>query len=179
MTARSWESRTPPDLNRRAWIKPGPFYLLTMETVRPANINDLARCAELLGLLFSQELEFTPNPAVQGQGLEMIVKNPETGTVFVYESDGVIQGMVVILFTISTALGKKVAILEDMIVSPDSRRKGLGASLFQHAVDYAISQGCGRITLLTDDDNKTAHAFYRKYGFTKSDMVVFRKLAGV
>jgi GNAT superfamily N-acetyltransferase len=106
----------------------------------------------------------------------MIVKNPETGSVFVCESNGVILGMVVILFTISTALGKKVALLEDMVVSPDSRGKGMGASLIKHAVEFAINNGCGRITLLTDNDNEQAHEFYRRHGFTKSDMVVFRKL---
>ena len=152
--------------------------IVTMETVRPANIDDLVCCAELLGVLFSQEREFTADPAVQRKGLEMIVKKPETGTVFVYESHGVIQGMVVMLFTISTALGDKVAILEDMVVDPDFRGKGIGASLVRYAVDYAINQGCGRITLLTDNNNEAAHAFYRKHGFTRSDMVVFRKLTG-
>ena len=151
---------------------------MTMDTVRPANIDDLDRCAELLGVLFSQEREFTPELAVQRKGLEMIVKKPETGTVFVYESHGVIQGMVAILFTISTALGDKVAILEDMVVAPDLREKGLGASLVKYAMDYAINQGCRRITLLTDHNNEAAHTFYRRHGFTKSDMVVFRKLTG-
>jgi ribosomal protein S18 acetylase RimI-like enzyme len=151
---------------------------MTMETVRPANVDDLDRCAELLGVLFSQEQEFTHNPVVQRKGLEMIVEKPEMGTVFVYESHGVVQGMVVILVTISTALGGKVAILEDMVVAPDLRGKGMGASLLKHAVDYAINQGCRRITLLTDHNNESAHTFYHRHGFTKSDMVVFRKLTG-
>ena len=148
-----------------------------MDTVRPANIDDLVRCAELLGLLFSQEREFTPDPVAQRKGLEMILKKPETGAVFVYEAYGVLQGMVVILFTISTALGDKVAILEDMVIAPDLRGKGIGSSLVRYAMDYAINQGCRRITLLTDHNNEAAHTFYHMHGFTKSDMVVFRKLS--
>lgn len=150
-----------------------------METVRPASIDDLDRCAELLGILFSQEKEFTPDPAKQRKGLEMIISNPERSSVFVCEIDDVIQAMVIILFTISTALGEKVAILEDMIVAPDMRGKGLGTSLFRYAVDYAVNQGCGRITLLTDHDNEAAHKFYRKHGFIRSDMIVFRKLTDI
>jgi len=142
-------------------------------------MNDLPRCVELLGLLFSQEKEFNPDPAVQKTGLEMIMGKPETGIVFVCEIDGIIQGMVIILFTVSTALGKKAGILEDMIVSPDSCGKGIGASLVRHAVDYAKNQGCGRITLLTDNDNGPARRFYEKCGFRKSDMIVFRKLIDV
>lgn len=147
-----------------------------MRTVRPADMDDLASCVELLGLLFSQEQEFRPEPTVQRKGLEMIIRNPEAGSVFVCEADGVIHGMVVVLFTLSTALGKKVALLEDMVVSPDSRGKGIGSSLVNFAVEFAINTGCGRITLLTDHDNRPAHEFYQRHGYTKSDMVVFRRL---
>jgi len=45
-----------------------------METIRPANIDDLIRCSELLGILFSQERAFTPDPIVQRLGLERIIK---------------------------------------------------------------------------------------------------------
>ena len=149
-----------------------------METIRLANTNDLTRCAELLGILLSQEREFNPDPVLQRKGLEMIVKNPDAGFVLVCEIDGIIQGMVLILFTISTALGRKVAILEDMIVSPDFRGKGVGARLVEQAVGLATDKGCGRVTLLTDHDNSVAHLLYRKCGFSKSDMVVFRRLTG-
>jgi ribosomal protein S18 acetylase RimI-like enzyme len=86
--------------------------------------------------------------------------------------------MVLILFTISTALGRKVAILEDMIVSPDFRGKGVGARLVEQAVGLATDEGCGRVTLLTDHDNSLAQLLYHKCGFSKSDMVVFRRLTG-
>jgi ribosomal protein S18 acetylase RimI-like enzyme len=147
-----------------------------METIRPANTDDLAPCVELLGVLFRQEREFAPDPMAQRKGLEMIIKDPETGAVFICEIDGVIQAMVVVLLTTSTALGKKVAILEDMVVSPGLRGRGVGTSLVEYAVEFAMNKGCGRVTLLTDHDNEAAHKFYRKCGFVKSDMVVFRKL---
>jgi GNAT superfamily N-acetyltransferase len=149
-----------------------------METIRLANTNDVARCAELLGILLSQEREFNPDPVLQRKGLEMIIRNPDAGFVLVCEIDGIIQGMVLILFTISTVLGSKVAILEDMIVSPDFRGKGLGTRLVKQAIESSIDKGCGRITLLTDHDNSVAHRFYSKCGFTKSDMVAFRMLIG-
>ena len=148
------------------------------ETIRLANTNDVAGCAELLGILFSQEREFGPDPAAQSKGLAMIINNPDAGFILVYEAGGTIRGMVLILFTISTALGKKVAILEDMIVTPDFRGKGVGTSLVERALEFALDKGCGRVTLLTDNDNEAAHKIYRKCGFTKSEMVVFRMLIG-
>ena len=70
------------------------------------------------------------------------------------------------------------AAAKGVIVSPDARGRGAGARLVKYAVDFAASEGCGRITLLTDPDNEEAHRFYRRCGFTRSDMVVFRKLIG-
>ena len=149
-----------------------------METIRLAAANDVGRCAELLGILFGQEREFSPDFAAQSKGLAMTINNPDAGLVLVCEIQGTIQGMVLILFTVSTALGGKVAILEDMIVAPDFRGKGVGTSLVVRALEFAVDKGCGRVTLLTDHDNEAAHRIYRKCGFTKSDMVVFRILIG-
>ena len=81
-----------------------------MGTLRMARMDDLPRCAELLGILLIQEGEHTPDPEVQIRGLEMVLEDPRAGSVFVYEIGRGVQGMVVMLFTISTALAKRVAI---------------------------------------------------------------------
>lgn len=144
--------------------------------VRIAAIADVARCSELLGILFDQEREFASDFIKQQKGISMVLDNPENGRIFLCEIDGKIEGMVMLLFTVSTFLGKKVAILEDMIVSPEWRGKGIGSLLIDSAIEYALNTGFGRITLHTDYDNETAHRFYESRGFIKSDMVVFRKL---
>ncbi len=147
-----------------------------MVAIRIAVDRDVPRCVELLGILFSQEHEFTPDAEVQSRGLLMIINNPELGQIFVGEVDGIIQGMVLLLFTVSTFLGRKAALLEDMVVAPALQRKGLGSLLIDYAVNFARREGFGRITLLTDKDNDSAQQFYLSKGFTKSEMVVFRKL---
>jgi rubredoxin/ribosomal protein S18 acetylase RimI-like enzyme len=144
--------------------------------IRTATEPDVARCAELLEILFSQEHEFASNTEAQSRALSMIIRNPDLGRIFVGDIEGVIQGMVMLLFTVSTFLGKKAALLEDMVVAPAWRSKGLGTQLIDHAVNFARREGFGRITLLTDSDNKTAQQFYRSQGFLKSGMIVFRKL---
>ncbi len=147
-----------------------------MPDVRTALMSDVTGCAELLKILFSQEHEFTPDIETQSRALSMIIENPELGKIFICEVDGVIEGMVMLLFTVSTFLGKKVALLEDMIVTPECRNKGLGSLLINHAIAFARREGFGRITLLTDGDNDAAQQFYRSKGFSQSEMVVFRKL---
>jgi rubredoxin/GNAT superfamily N-acetyltransferase len=147
-----------------------------MLTIRTAFASDIAGCSALLARLFSQEKEFAPDSKAQSAGLSMIIENPQLGRIFVCEIDGVLQGMVLLLFTVSTFLGKKVALLEDMVVAPQWRGKGIGSLLIEHAVEFARNEGLGRITLLTDSDNETAQQFYRSKGFERSEMVVFRKV---
>ncbi|MGB0130413.1 GNAT family N-acetyltransferase [Chlorobium sp.] len=143
--------------------------------IREAVTADIGRCAELLGMLFAAEREFTPDPVAQRRGLELVLDSPQTGRVFVCETGGRIAGMVMLLFTVSTFLGKKVALLEDMIVDPAFRAQGIGARLIAHSVEFARHEGLGRITLLTDHDNTAALNFYHRAGFTPSSMVVLRK----
>lgn len=85
-----------------------------------------------------------------------------------------IVGMVNLLFTISTALGERVALLEDMVVSPAGRGIGVGTKLLSEAISYARVQGCKRMTLLTDRSNESAQRFYAKQGFVVSSMVPMR-----
>jgi GNAT superfamily N-acetyltransferase len=88
--------------------------------------------------------------------------------------EGQVVGMVNLLFTVSTALGARVVMLEDMIVSPEARGKGVGARLLAAAVSYARAEGFKRITLLTDRSNEIAQAFYGTQGFEASAMVPMR-----
>lgn len=146
-----------------------------MPTVRIAKPADIDACTRLLNVLFSQEHEFAPDLKKQEAGLGMLIGDSSAGTIFVCEADESIIGMVSLLNLVSTALGKKVAMLEDMIVDPEWRGQGIGAMLLDHACSWARENGYGRITLLTDGDNVPAQRFYGAHGFARSTMVAFRK----
>lgn len=142
--------------------------------IEPATPADILALSDLLSVLFSQEMEFTPNAEAQQRGLAKIIGNPEIGLVLVARQGGQVVGMVSLLFTISTALGERIAFLEDMVVSPAVRGAGVGAKLLSEAISSARSQGCKRITLLTDRSNEIAQAFYAKQGFAMSAMTPMR-----
>ncbi|MDO7598193.1 MAG: GNAT family N-acetyltransferase [Pseudomonadota bacterium] len=111
-------------------------------------------------------------------GLESIINNPNTGTIIVARDNGELIGMVNILYTLSTALGARVGMLEDMVVSKSARDCGVGSKLIEFAFEYAEALGCKRMTLLSDHNNETAHRFYQKHSFSRSSMVVFLKSMG-
>jgi GNAT superfamily N-acetyltransferase len=139
-----------------------------------AHEEDVEGICDLLTLLFSQEADFEPDYARQREGVAMVIRNRENGRFLILKEADNIIGTVSLLFTISTALGGKVALLEDMIIHPDNRGTGLGRLLLEKAIETAKSHGCLRITLLTDTDNHTAQSLYKKYGFEPSHMIPMR-----
>jgi GNAT superfamily N-acetyltransferase len=148
----------------------------TVATVGIATMADMDRLDFLLTLLFAQEADFCANSAKQRAGLERIIADPRIGHILVLRRQGEIIGMVNLLYTVSTALGGTVAILEDMIIHPDHRGGGAGSSLLQGALGFARQVGCLRITLLTDHDNSGAIRFYGRHGFSRSAMVPLRTI---
>ncbi|MGO9612556.1 MAG: GNAT family N-acetyltransferase [Dissulfurispiraceae bacterium] len=142
--------------------------------ITEATKDDIGGLCELLGLLFAQEAEFRPDRSLQSTGLQQIINFPERGRVLVLREEDALIGMVNLLFTISTALGGRVALLEDMIVHPDYCGRGAGSELLQAAIKLAKSSGCRRITLLTDRTNESAQQFYEQHGFNISEMVPMR-----
>lgn len=144
-----------------------------------ATADDIPALSGLLNVLFSQEAEFTPDAEAQQRGLGMILGNPDIGTILLARNaDGEVQGMVNLLWTVSTALGARVALLEDMVVAPAARGLGVGSRLLNAAIAEANRQGCQRLTLLTDADNVDAQRFYRRQGFVPSPMAPWRLQLG-
>ena len=138
--------------------------------------SDISELIALLKSLFEQEEEFEPNPEAQRKALSKIILDPKIGIILVARDDEKILGMINLLFTESTALGAKVAILEDMVVLSKSRGEGIGSQLVDYAIGEAKKEGCKRITLLTDIENTKAQSFYQKKGFVKSKMTPYRLL---
>ncbi|MEN6587557.1 MAG: GNAT family N-acetyltransferase [Sulfuricella sp.] len=146
--------------------------------ISPATPSDIAALCQLLDVLFSQEAEFMPDHEAQSRGLALIIGNPDIGHILVARQGEAIVGMVSLLYTVSTALGARVALLEDMVVAPSARSAGVGAKLVQHAIEAARREGCKRITLLTDRSNESAQRFYQKHGFALSSMIPLRLFLG-
>lgn len=142
--------------------------------IEPATSADIPALCELLHDLFTQETEFAPDAEAQQRGLRMIIDNPDAGVILVAHQGGRVVAMVNLLYTISSALGERVALLEDMVVAPAQRGVGIGSKLLATAVSFARQQDCRRITLLTDADNEAAQRFYRRHGFVLSPMVPMR-----
>ena len=142
--------------------------------IEPATEADLDELSELLGELFAHEGDFRPDKDKQLRGLRLIFEQPSRGRVFVLRRHGAIVGMINLLFTISTAEGGFVIVLEDLVVHTQYQGHGYGNKLLEHAIDFAKKKNFLRITLLTDRPENVAQAFFRKHGFVDSSMIPMR-----
>jgi ribosomal protein S18 acetylase RimI-like enzyme len=59
---------------------------------------------------------------------------------------------------------RDLAVLWDIRVSPDLRRQGVGAALFQRAERWAQRRGCRQIKIETQNTNVRACRFYERQG---------------
>lgn len=144
-------------------------------TVDFATAADLEALADLLSELFALESDFSPERDKQLRGLRLILDNPQLGRLFVLRVDDQVAGMANALLTISTAEGAPVLLLEDVIVKAAWRGRQLGRQLLEHVFGWARTAGITRVTLLADQDNAPALAFYERVGFTPSAMRVLRR----
>jgi len=142
--------------------------------IEQATIEDLPALVDLLIALFSEEADFMPDAAKQERGLRLILEQPSRGRIFVLRNQLHIIGMINLLFTISTAEGGFVILLEDLIILPEHRGRGYGSMLIEFAKKYAKEKDFLRITLLTDKPNARSTGFYKQHGFVDSDMIPLR-----
>jgi GNAT superfamily N-acetyltransferase len=142
--------------------------------IEPATEADLDELSQMLGDLFAQESDFRPDKEKQLRGLRLIFEQPSRGRVFVLRQNGAIVGMINLLFTISTAEGGFVILLEDLVIHKEYQGKGYGSKLLQHAIDFAKQKNFLRVTLFTDRPENVAQEFFRHHGFVESSMIPMR-----
>jgi GNAT superfamily N-acetyltransferase len=64
--------------------------------------------------------------------------------------------------------GGRVAQVENVIVDPAARGRGVGEAMMRWAIDEARRRGCFRVQLTTNKVRKRAHRFYERLGFVAS-----------
>jgi ribosomal protein S18 acetylase RimI-like enzyme len=83
----------------------------------------------------------------------------EGETVFVAEVGGAPAGYVAVDLTPAAAR------VDQLFVSPEHEREGVGRRLLEYAEGYAISQGAATLQVVVEDENRRAQDFYRGRGF--------------
>ncbi|WP_437280119.1 GNAT family N-acetyltransferase [Sorangium sp. So ce375] len=64
--------------------------------------------------------------------------------------------------------GARVAQIENVIVDPSLRGRGIGEAMMRWAIDEARRRGCFRVQLTSNKARLRAHRFYKRLGFVAS-----------
>ena len=131
-----------------------------IKEARPADIDQML---PLLAQLFAIEQDFEFNAGIQTRGLQMMLDGcGKHRTVKVAWVNNTIVGMCTAQTRISTAQGNISAVVEDLVVDHEYRRKGIATLLLSAIQEWAVHKGIKSISLLADKDNFHGLDFYYK-----------------
>jgi GNAT superfamily N-acetyltransferase len=64
-------------------------------------------------------------------------------------------------------------VIENVVTAHEFRRRGLGRAVLKFALDYAWSQGCYKVMLLTGRKDNGTYMFYESAGFDQHSKQAF------
>jgi GNAT superfamily N-acetyltransferase len=131
--------------------------------VRSARSEDFGGVERLLGMLQGQDADPVarrPFDRALVDRRRLVLVAQETG------ATGAIVGTLdLFLVDNSTHGGAPWAGVENVVVAPEARRRGIGAALVTSAVEIARGAGAYKVQLLSRSDRSDAHALYERTGF--------------
>ncbi|MEH7107958.1 GNAT family N-acetyltransferase [Bacillus sp. JJ1764] len=138
--------------------------------IRKATKTDIP---QLLELMDQYIVDFYHCPRPKGQSVENLVQhlleNPYEGIQFVAETESNhLVGFATLYFTFNTLEAKRMAILYDLFVSPETRGGKIGERLMQTCISYIREHDYSHMIWETAHDNYPAQALYDKLGAKKA-----------
>lgn len=114
--------------------------------------------------LINELAEYERAPEAVTNTVEQMGRERDYFRCFVAESaDHGIVGMALYFFAYFTWVGKSLY-LEDIIISKQFRKRGIGEALMKRVMREAVEENCKRVRWQVLDWNEPAISFYRKSG---------------
>jgi len=133
---------------------------------RPANVDDSQVLAQMLHD-FNEEFG-DPSPGVEvlaGRVRSFIDRETKIYLLAEEEEAGSAAGFAQISLTPSIWSEGPIAMIDELYVRPDLRRRGLGQELMDSILALARERGADGIEVVTGEDDLGARALYEKTGF--------------
>ncbi|HEX8990887.1 MAG TPA: GNAT family N-acetyltransferase [Anaerolineales bacterium] len=144
--------------------------------LRPLNVlHDLPQVADLIELCFASTiddegqsyLDQMRRASRDNDFLRWAARVVDTTSMplsgFVWEENGRVVGNVSLVY--QTYASRKIAMIANVATHPDFRRRGIGRTLTEGAMNHARRKGAKELWLHVRDDNPTAIRIYQELGF--------------
>lgn len=147
--------------------------------VREAEIDDLVPLRELLTYLHGGEPWDETEHEAAVSALQKIVSDPRRALLLGL-CDGRAAGTIDIGVSVNlTRHVSPFAVIENVVVRPELRRRGVGRQLMEAALAFARHQGCYKVQLVSANKRDAAHHLYAAMGFDAEVSGYRRYLAAV
>lgn len=126
----------------------------------------------MLSLRLQSFLNFCPIliPPPSKYHISSLIESPGTHLFFAKEND--VLGMLsLVIYLIPTGVCARI---EDVVVTPKARGKGVGSKLMQHAMEFAQQRNARYIDLTSRPGRETANRLYQRLGFELRETNVYR-----
>ncbi|WP_050434435.1 GNAT family N-acetyltransferase [Chondromyces crocatus] len=141
-------------------------------TIRRAEQADLPEVVRLFAIPdegnLKREDAGPPLPACYGEALARIADDPNNMLLVAVDGGQVVGAFQLTIIQYVAYMGGRVAMIENVIVEPEVRGRGVGEAMMRWAIDEARRRGCFRVQLTTNKVRERAHRFYERLGFVKS-----------
>ncbi len=131
--------------------------------VRRARPDDGPRIVELDRELARFE-KLPPPDDAEAAGILAWIFDSKRLEAFVAEIDGSIEGIALFYEGLGTFRAKPFLYLEDLVVSPEARSRGVGEALMAQLASEVIARGALRLEWTVLDWNTDAMRFYERLG---------------
>lgn len=137
--------------------------------IREAREADLDRLLELYSLL---EGPYAGSVSLTRDGARnlftRILLDPNQQTLVAEDYGEVVGTLVIVVIPNLGHGGAPYAVVENVVVDPDSRGEGVGKALVEEALERARRAGAYKLALCSNLQREEAHAFYRSLGMEQT-----------
>jgi GNAT superfamily N-acetyltransferase len=133
---------------------------LSIHTATPSDLGSLL-------MLYAELNPADPkiNPSVAVERLETIRAQPGMQIFIGFAAGQPVATVTLVVIPNLTRNGASYALIENVVTAAAHRKKGYGATLIAHAVDWAWEAGCYKVMLLTGSKEPATLRFYEGCGF--------------
>jgi GNAT superfamily N-acetyltransferase len=140
---------------------------MTETIVRKARRSDLHALLELYLELAEDRSGAAPANAATSEAVFDVILTDPSRTLMVADVDGKVVGTIdLVIVPNLTHSAKPWAVIENVVVALESRRRGIATHLMRYAIDVAQAAGCYKVQLHSGKQRAAeAHEFYGRLGF--------------
>ena len=132
--------------------------------IRPAEEKDASDIIKLIKELADYEKLSDMVVVSEDDIMKVVFGKDKFVEILIAEYEGNFAGQALFFNNFSTFLGKPGIYLEDLVVEPKYRGKGIGKALLQKIIDLAKERNYGRVEWSVLDWNEPAIKFYQNIG---------------